>query len=56
MEEEEEEHQSPVSQAVNGKLSIDQFNKLLQDFKTITMKLWYNSYGEDLHQSTLILG
>ncbi|KAM3145942.1 hypothetical protein pb186bvf_001920 [Paramecium bursaria] len=39
---------------VLGKLTQEQFIKLMTDFKTITIKQWYNMYGLDLHQSNLI--
>ncbi|CAD8072745.1 unnamed protein product [Paramecium sonneborni] len=53
MEEEDEDRTStPIHNAqVVGQ---DQINKLLIDLKTISVRDWFNSYGENLHQSNLI--
>ncbi|CAD8093413.1 unnamed protein product [Paramecium primaurelia] len=52
--ENEEESYSPIKRTIFGRLTIDQFNQLLQDFKNISIKAWFNSIGENLHQNCLI--
>ncbi|CAD8180081.1 unnamed protein product [Paramecium pentaurelia] len=52
--ENEDESYSPIKRTIYGRLTIDQFNQLLQDFKNISIKAWFNSVGENLHQNCLI--
>ncbi|CAD8084084.1 unnamed protein product [Paramecium sonneborni] len=52
--ENEDESYSPIKRTIYGQLTIDQFNQLLQDFKNISVKVWFNSIGENLHQNCLV--
>ncbi|CAD8192154.1 unnamed protein product [Paramecium octaurelia] len=52
--ENEDESYSPIQRTTYGRLTIDQFNQLLKDFKTISIKTWFNSVGENLHQNCLV--
>ncbi|CAD8153778.1 unnamed protein product [Paramecium pentaurelia] len=53
MEEEDEDRTStPVSKTQT--IDQEQINKLLIDLKTISVRDWFNSYGENLHQSSLV--
>ncbi|CAD8072782.1 unnamed protein product [Paramecium primaurelia] len=52
----EEEDEDRTSTPVNKTQAIgqEQINKLLIDLKTISVRDWFNSYGENLHQSSLV--
>ncbi|CAK79617.1 unnamed protein product (macronuclear) [Paramecium tetraurelia] len=52
----EEEDEDRTSTPVNNTQAIgqEQINKFLIDLKTISVRDWFNSYGENLHQSNLV--
>ncbi|CAD8141553.1 unnamed protein product [Paramecium octaurelia] len=52
MEEEDEDRATPVHQI--QLIGQEQINKLLIDLQTISVRDWFNSYGESLHQSSLV--
>ncbi|CAK90951.1 unnamed protein product (macronuclear) [Paramecium tetraurelia] len=52
MEEEDEDRATPVHK--NQLIGQEQINKLLIDLQTISVRDWFNSYGESLHQSSLV--
>ncbi|CAK64342.1 unnamed protein product (macronuclear) [Paramecium tetraurelia] len=53
MEEEDEDRTStPVTKT--QVIGQEQINKLLIDLRTISVRDWFNSYGENLHQSSLV--
>ncbi|CAD8173914.1 unnamed protein product [Paramecium octaurelia] len=52
----EEEDEDRTSTPVNHTQAIgqEQINRFLIDLKTISVRDWFNSYGENLHQSSLV--
>ncbi|XP_001346855.1 hypothetical protein (macronuclear) [Paramecium tetraurelia strain d4-2] len=52
MEEEDEDRNTPVNE--KQLIGQEQINKLLIDLRTISVRDWFNSYGESLHQSSLV--
>ncbi|CAD8065917.1 unnamed protein product [Paramecium sonneborni] len=52
--EEEDEDRTSTPVHTTQVIGQDQVNKLLIDLKTISVRDWFNSYGENLHQSSLI--